>query len=451
MLCLNKLGIGGVETAALNQLIELSNRGFKVVVLAKDGLYRTEFEKYGAIFEEFEFTVGNKYDLEKINRVMKILEKYDVEQVHIHQFDCINTMFPACIIKNIPYVAYTHTGILGVYDWFENSYVCYKNMFKLYFKCAEKIVSITEQAKKENQNKYEIDDNKYIVIKNSINFNDNSLKETYIPEKIEKFLIVSRFSNEKMISIKNSILIFKEYYKINPNARLTIVGNGECKETIEKEIKDIKQAVDFLGERNDVMKIIAKNDVILALDRCVLEAVVMKKIAVISGYDDIKGIVTPEIIEKVSDNNFSGRNIETQKIENVIKFLSELKPEKIKEIVEKNYNFAYENLNSSKNIYVIENTDNSKSNLNPIDAMSEIIELQNLYAEHIKYTNNLYAECKKTQKWLEDKIDNHDKENLEKLNQKQIEIDNLKKEINNIYQSKTWKVAEKMRKMIKGK
>ena len=75
MLCLNKLGIGGVETAALNQLIELSNRGFKVVVLAKDGLYRTEFEKYGAIFEEFEFTVGNKYDLEKINRVMKILEK----------------------------------------------------------------------------------------------------------------------------------------------------------------------------------------------------------------------------------------------------------------------------------------------------------------------------------------------------------------------------------------
>ena len=83
--------------------------------------------------------------------------------------------------------------------------------------------------------------------------------------------------------------------------------------------------------------------------------------------------------------------------------------------------------------------------------MSEIIELQNLYAEHIEYTNNLYAECKKTQKWLEDKIDNHDKENLEKLNQNQIEIDNLKNEINNIYQSKTWKVAEKMRKIIKGK
>ena len=131
--------------------------------------------------------------------------------------------------------------------------------------------------------------------------------------------------------------------------------------------------------------------------------------------------------------------------------MSELNSEKIKEIVEKNYNFAYENLNSSKNIYVIENTDNSKSNLNPIDAMSEIIELQNLYAEHIEYTNNLYAECKKTQKWLEDKIDNHDKENLEKLNQNQIEIDNLKNEINNIYQSKTWKVAEKMRKIIKGK
>ena len=131
MLCLNQLGIGGIETAVLNQVIELNRRNFRVVVLAKDGIYKTEFEKQGVIFEKLDFVVQNEYDLDKIDYIIKILEKYDVEQVHIHQFDCINTVFPACIKKNIPYVAYTHTGITGVYDWFINSYTCYKNMFEL--------------------------------------------------------------------------------------------------------------------------------------------------------------------------------------------------------------------------------------------------------------------------------------------------------------------------------
>lgn len=506
MLCLNKLGIGGVETAVINQLIELSKRKFRVIVLVDDGIYSSVYEKLGAIIEKIQYNVENKYDTEKIRHVMEIIEKYNVEQVHIHQFDCINTVFPACIIKNIPYVAYAHTGITGVYDWFENSYVCYKEMFKLYFKCAKKIIAITEQAKRENQNKYKIENEKYIVIRNSINFNNELLQETYIPSKIEKFLIISRFSNEKMVSIKNSILIFKKYYEYDRNAKLTIVGDGECRQIVEEEVEDIKQSVEFLGERNDVMKIIAKNDVVLALDRCILETIIMKKIAVISGYDGIKGIVLPEVIDVASESNFSGRNLETKTEEEVIEDLKKLSNEKIKDIVERNYDYAYENLNSSKNLYIIEDTKNTSNGLKTSDAMEEIIELQNLYANYIVYTDNLYVECKKTQSWLEDKVNNMESQrqketsNLKKelseiISQKQIEIDNLKidlsemknqnkmeindlsekinqkqekinylskiitqnqmeidslrNELNCVYQSRTWKIANGIRKIIK--
>ena len=59
MLCLNQLGIGGVETAVLNQTIQLIKKEYKVIILAKDGIYRSKFEEQGAIFIETEFYLFN--------------------------------------------------------------------------------------------------------------------------------------------------------------------------------------------------------------------------------------------------------------------------------------------------------------------------------------------------------------------------------------------------------
>ena len=50
MLCFNQAGIGGVETAAFNQTIQLIKKGYRVIILAKDGIYRKKFEDQGAIF-----------------------------------------------------------------------------------------------------------------------------------------------------------------------------------------------------------------------------------------------------------------------------------------------------------------------------------------------------------------------------------------------------------------
>lgn len=111
MLCLNQLGIGGVETAVLNQVIQFIKLGYRVLILASDGIYREKFEQEGAIFIDFTYKIENECSLDKIERITKILEEYNVEQVHIHQFDCINTVFPACMIKKIPYIAYLHNGI----------------------------------------------------------------------------------------------------------------------------------------------------------------------------------------------------------------------------------------------------------------------------------------------------------------------------------------------------
>ena len=60
LVCLNILDIGGVETAAVNQIMELKRRGHNVVVLAKKGLYAKEVVDIGAIFIEFDFEVVDR-------------------------------------------------------------------------------------------------------------------------------------------------------------------------------------------------------------------------------------------------------------------------------------------------------------------------------------------------------------------------------------------------------
>lgn len=435
MLCFNQAGIGGVETAAFNQTIQLIKKGYRVIILAKDGIYRKKFEEQGAIFEEFEYVIQNKYDLEKISYIANLLDKYDIGQVHIHQFDCLSSVFPACMIKGIPYVAYLHTGIKGVYNWFENSYPIYKILFEIYFKSAEKIIAITEMAKRENQEKYKIDDNKYLIIKNSINFEEINQEQNVIPKKVEKFLIISRLSEEKMTSIKNSIKLFKNYYNINNSIKLTIVGDGNCRNEVEKEVEEIKDVVQLLGQRNDVMELIAENDIVLGLDRCILETITMKKLAILSGYDDIKGVLTPDIIEKASDDNFSGRNLENHTVLEVIQQIENMDEETIKNIIEQNFQFAYNNLNVKNNYFAIDNVDGKKTYLNSTDLLMSIMSLQNEYAENIEYTDSVYKECKEAEKWFQNKIDYLEKE-LEIKEKAIVELDarlseNAKK-INNL-------------------
>ena len=444
LLCLNQLGIGGVETAVLNYTIKLIQNGYKVIILAKDGIYRKKYEEYGAIFEEIDFKVENKYDLEKIEKVIKIIEKYNINQVHIHQFDCINSVFPACIIKNIPYIAYAHTGITGTYDWFENSYPGYKEMFKIYFECAEKIIPITNQAKEEIQNKYNIlDEEKYLIIKNSINFEEEVITKSKSPDKINNFLIISRLNSEKEISIKNAIELFKKYYERNKDARLTIVGDGLIKDKIKEYTTEIKKVTTFLGQRNDVLEIISKHDVIIGLDRCILETIAMKKIAIVSGYKEMKNLVTPEIIQKLSESNFSGENIKIASIQEIVEKLEKLTKEEIKKIVEENYKYIYINLNISNNVKFIDNIKKTNVEINPKIMLQIIMDIQNNYSKEIEEKNELWKEYEKTNEIIRNKEIEIDK--------KEERIQNLEKEINKVYNSKTWKITDKIGKLIKGK
>lgn len=454
LICLEKLDIGGVETAVLNLASVLLETGHKVIILAQKGIQTEALQKKGAICIEFEFTLEYNFNEEKTMQIIKIINDYKIQEVHIHQLPCLLSVFPACLITNTPYIAYAHNSVGGVYEWFMETFPVYKLAIPSYYKYAYKIIVITHTIKQDIIKRFQILEDKILVINNSISFEEPDKLYTKKQNNCNKFLIISRFAKEKKLSIYNSIDLFCEYTKQKDNAILNIIGDGELKEEIEKYIenKQIQNKVTLIGATNKVLEKINESDIILALDRCILEAISMKKLAIISGYDQLKELITIENIEKASQGNFSGDNLKSHTIQEIIKQLNNLTSGKIEEIVTKNYEYAKQHLNIKNNFYIINEpkTDNYSTKI-----LNILIQIQEKEIQESKDIEQLKKELKKEKENIEEininfqkQIETLNKNNILEQTKQQRKIEELEKELTQVYNSKRWKYTEKISKIF---
>lgn len=449
LICLEKLGIGGVETAVINQAIELKQKGLNVFVMAEKGDYSETLEKNGVICIECKFELEDRFDNDKIKNIINILKQYDIGQVHIHQFPCILQLWYACALLKIPYVTYIHSGTKQIYEWYETTYNIYVGLLKVFFKNAHKIVAVSNAGRDSNKEYYDFSEEKYLVLNNSINF-DQYKNEKEVHE-IKNFLILTRIATEKMVSIKNAIELFVKYQEDTNNSEivLNIYGGGpkedELKDYIAKINVDKKYNINLCGATSNVKEVIEEHDVVIAIGRCILEAMAMKRIAIISGNsgdEPLKFIVKENNIEEAIEQNFSGTVLKKENIEDIIKELKNLDLQKIKNIVDKNYNVIYEKLNIQNNVYYI--TDDEDDNTDYENILYSIFEKQNNQIDiNQKEENNAVEDNRK----LQEKIKSYAKDikNLEtQRNELVQENDMLKSQINNIYNSKRWKYMNKI-------
>ena len=447
LICLEKMDIGGVETSVLNQVIEYKKRGIKPIVISKAGIFTEVLKEKGIDYEEVEFPLENNIDINRVNKIVDIIEKYDVEQVIINQLPCILSVLPACIIKEIPYVAYVHTPLQAIkpdennmYDWYEKNYPFFKDLLKIYFEKASKIIAISNPAENYVKERYSINEDKFEVLKNSINLEE--YKSSNHCNKKEKWVLISRLSNEKLQSVKNGIDLFDIYN--NPNKILTIVGDGDKKEELEEyaKTKISKDKIKFIGANNNVKDIIDENDIVLGLDRVILEALAMKKIAVQIGYDNPKQVLTIKNIELESNEGFCGESLESTDIETLAKVL-----EKENINVEDNYEFVKDNLSIEKNIYLAEpiKPDYTNAKLKIFELIQKIqnekTELEKEITQLKNIDKNELKELEKLKKEFED-----NKEELKKIKTEKEEIYN---ELQCVYNSKRFKIVNGIAKMLK--
>lgn len=421
LICTENLGTGGVETVVFNQAIALKEQGNQVYLLSGGGAYQSKIEEKGIEWIPYDFKVENTFSIQDVDKIVSMLQEKKISQIFVHKIICIPFMLMVCSKAKIPYIVYVHDELPETYDWFIQHFNLYDLSMKLFFQNAHKIICISENAKKYNQKYFGIEDDRYLVIKNSVNFDIYQCNHKIEKELPENFAIVSRIAHEKFTSVKNSIELFCAYSdKVPFQTKLTIIGDGDKKEELLTllERKKEKYQIEYKGATNDVVSVINENDVILGLNRCALEGVAIKRVVVLSGYENLKGILKPENIDLALEDNLSGNNLENVTLQSQVEQLLSLSQNEMERITEENYKKIIEKADMNHNLYIIpENTPKNE------------IDYQNIYAEINKLSEKISNlkqendEIWKAREYFKEQLDTKDKEseNLKKKNEKLIE------------------------------
>ena len=138
-------------------------------------------------------------------------------------------------------------------------------------------------------------------------------------------MLISRLFEEKISSIKDALNFFSYYIKKYKNIKCTlkIIGDGNKREEIISFINElnINNKVEIIGEVSNVKEYIEECDIVLGMGRCLIEAISMKRLAVICSYDGLKGIVRKDDINLCIDENFSGRLLENTTSKELTNFI----------------------------------------------------------------------------------------------------------------------------------
>ena len=330
-----------------------------------------------------------------------------------------------------------------------------RNFQTLYYKMASKIIAIQEASKKENMERFKLEENKYKIIPNCVDFLEFNSKS---PINLNKVLLISRFEKDKKNGVINGLRWFLEYKKLNSKAELTIVGDGSQRQKVEEQIKELKIECHMLGARNDIRDIMEQNGIILGIARCAQEAIAMKRIAIITGNEDFQGIITDDNIEKFSYTNFQDIKNGKKEYAEVAKQVYLLKNKDIGKIVDKNYEWLYTNRNIKDNIYEVEDIEKINNPINELDR-NEILriligELQYMHTWMQKEIDRGWEARQKT----EDYYIGREKWNNKVLKEKEQELEqyiakynNALNELENIKNSKFWEIYKKLFKNNKNK
>lgn len=448
LLCNNAMEIGGVETVILNQIAAFRKKGYQVYVLSGNGVYASKIETLGGHFIEWDFPEEDEIKADKIQKIVNIIQEKQITEIHIHKYQCIPSVLPAALITHTPYFAYEHSwwDTKKYYTW---HYPIYKTLFPIYFQNAYKIIAITPNTAKITKEEYHIPDEHYEIVHNGIDVHLYQNDQPREGEQLENILIVSRICEEKIPTILGGIDLFQKILEKYPMAKLCIVGDGDKKQVVTDYIekKKLEKQVEMVGARSNIPDYLKQADLLLGVDRCVLEAMAMKVPAVITGYQGIKGLICEINMDQAIEENFSGNNMPSISLEQCMEQLESLKTNK-KEIIEKNHQMIEDKLNCLKNyITVPENASR------PFDWIALFQQIK----QNSDLVEQLYADIKGKYDWIQ-KIEHENQQlkgectkELEKLtkaetqmNQFKWENEQTKKELNQVYQSKRWRYTEKL-------
>ena len=234
-------GIGGVCTQILALSREYIQEGHKVMLVAEGTDFLKEIQETGILFfdnvrmKSIRFNPVSFYNAYKT--IKDIIEKYDVDIVHVHTQSALPIAFFLKKRTNIPYLWTNHINDIPNPGMLKE----FHRMFKF------PVISVSESCKEDLISRIKINEEYITVIPNGINLNDfsplsqeekNQLKRMFnMGDEYYNICILSRVAYNKGHDILvRAIDVIQERGTI-PNIQLTIAGTMHEKEWFEREVE----------------------------------------------------------------------------------------------------------------------------------------------------------------------------------------------------------------------
>lgn len=167
---------------------------------------------------------------------------------------------------------------------------------------------------------YEVRDENIIVIPNRIDFKEIELDDVqfsaYKNRQVQdtvKTLMITRFSETKINSIRYTIELTKQLAMDKMPVELTILGSGFYLDEIKAEAELInrevgKNIIHLPGYQNNVQDFVREAHIIYGKGRSVIDGIVQKKLSAVVNEENQLFLCTSGNFKKLSDYNLTGRN-----------------------------------------------------------------------------------------------------------------------------------------------
>ncbi|MBW2998204.1 glycosyltransferase family 4 protein [Candidatus Woesearchaeota archaeon] len=270
LMLVNSLSPGGLERNVYD-IVRNYPEEIIVACIEKKGLFGEKLEQQG--YKVFKLP---KSKLNKIKSLKKIIKENNINTIISQNMAAMQLSVLSTLFKKIKRIHVDHNSFAegyGLKDKLENIF---------FSKFIKNFITVTEDVRKKISEKWFVNKDKIHVIYNGI---DIKYLEGKSKGRINNFpkikgkiiLIVAGLR-----PVKDHITLLKSLKGIKAN--LLIVGEGSQREKIENFIKENKiKNVYLLGQRDDVMKIIKRSNIIVnsslneGISITLLEAMTLKK------------------------------------------------------------------------------------------------------------------------------------------------------------------------------
>lgn len=303
LLITDRMETGGAETHVAQLAMGLWRMGEDVTLLSGGGRLADALEKQGIRQIRMDMTAKTAWKMWKTRRALfQLVKSEKFEICHAH------ARLPAALMRGIRRLGCAE--IVTVHARFRH------NLFlRLVCNWGERTVAVSEDLRGYVCDIYGVPAERVDVIANGIDqerFSTSDINDMPLDHTPRRVLFASRLDADCSIGAELLCRVAERLCRVFPDLRICIAGGGSEYLRIKKLANEVNhtlgiEAVEVMGQVDDMPTLLAKQDIFVGVSRAAMEAAAGGRAVILCGNEGYLGILTEENAEVASHSNFCGR------------------------------------------------------------------------------------------------------------------------------------------------